>query len=479
LETNQNTPLDCTTASLYDLKNAYYNGRPISEVKLIATHYGAHNDEIHGGYLLKRTKQGKYLFPGIEEAAFGCLSTTHLRKKYYLGKQGFFKALQKGVLLLGVGGGPLDEHGDRNNRISCTELIVRRLDLRKEKDDRKLYGRLIEYVNFEDGNGDNAIQALNRIREAEKEAGKNEINALIANMEMAFNIKFEKLAQEEKIFDMIFDFYNKNQRLYKEESDTLLLLQIGALAQNLKKGFENAGSDYDEQQKIFDMAFQFYENEIGQAKLFIKAELAYIATAKHVIPLVTPNKEGSFVLLEMQSDVAVMNKVVHNKWRKRPDKNLGILFLHKSNGQFVLMPNSQYFYTVDMAEIVKILRQMVARKFGLPAPIPMQELTSFGVHDLVPEIHFDESTGVISNGSKVDPDVDGLIGSILSVEEIIEAIQIALDTDYFPKDFADGCASGKCATRKCPLYHFGLARCIAVREMNPAFKALKSVLVSN
>lgn len=417
----KNAPLICTEASITDLKEAFYNGRPIASIKYRATHYGPHNDELFGGYLLEKTIEGRHLFPGIELSAFGPVSATELREKKFWGKEGFFRALQCGILLIGIGGGPLDEHRDRGMHISCTALIVRLLDLMKEKRNCKIYGNLIQYVNFEDGNGDNALQCLNRLR-----TGK--------------------------------------ERLGKEEAEILLKLQIGGLAQNLKKGFEAVNGNDEAQKRIFSIAYYFYNHEVEQAKLFVEAEEAYDDTQKQLHDIIVARNLNPLILLEMKSDRIAMNKVVHYKWRdnNRP-KKLGVLFLSKTNGQFTLIPSEQHISAEEMREVVKILRQMIAWKKRLER-ISFKELGADQTIDSIPEIHFDESRGIISNGSKVDPFVPGLIGNFLSVEDVIEAVKIGLNPNYFQPKFSKGCQSGTCVKGACWMYNYGLQRCHNVRD---------------
>jgi hypothetical protein len=117
-----------------------------------------------------------------------------------------------------------------------------------------------------------------------------------------------------------------------------------------------------------------------------------------------------------------------------------------------------------MREIAKILWQAV---LGVRSqkPLCFSELEKNQFNDSVPEIYFDENTGIISNGSKVDPDVPGLIGKELTINDVIKAVRVGLDTEYFPTRFATNCNLGKCAGAECPMYNFGLNRCHEVRRV--------------
>jgi hypothetical protein len=415
--TKMQTAINCRTATPEQLKEAFYNGTPISGITTVATHFSPHNDELCGKFFLMKTPHGKRRFPGIENAIFGPISITMLRNKNRLGEEGFFRALQSGILLIGIGGGPLDEHSDRRTGISCAERIAQLIDLMSEKDDRKIYGSLLQYVNFEDNNGDNLIQCLQRARG------------------------------------------DQAPRLERQEVNALRMLQTGGLAQNLKKGFEVAGEDVEIMKRVCLMADIFYETEIEQAKLFLAAEKAYDKN-EHLVDLRIPSNKNKFVLLELKSDNILMNKVVHSKWRDNREKKLGVLFLHKSNGQFVLMPNEQHITVNQMKEIVKVLRQKTMQK----GYIGFGELCANGSIDSVPSIHFDEARGIIANGSKTDPEVPGLIGKVLSVEDVIEAVQIGLDTEFFAPEFAKGCRIGKCAGSRCWMFKYGQKRCFQIRD---------------
>jgi hypothetical protein len=423
--------ISCGDASIEDLKAIFYRDCPLYEMQTviagihtIATHYEPHNDEIASSYLLQKTPQGEFLFPGIKNASVGPISATKLREHGFYGEEGFFKALQKGILLIGIGHGPLDEHGDLDKKISCTQLIVELLDLYANKEDRVIYGNLIKYINFEDRNGDDTVSFLNKTRDS-----------------------------------------SGGQRLTKEEAEGLIYLKSGNLAQNLKKGFEVAIGNDVLQTEIFKMAYMFYDNEIQQAKIFQKASKEYAESVKAKVDLKIPGAKGDFVLLHMKSDNILMGKVVRSKWREGGSKTLGVLFIEKSNGQFALLPNRVHITATNMREVVKVLRQTIAlNREEAAESIDFCDLGKNQVIESVPEIHFDENTGIISNGSKTDPDVPGLLGKSISPQEVIRAIRIGLDTEYFPSDFAKNCIKGICAKSRCPIYQFSQNRCHEIRK---------------
>jgi hypothetical protein len=407
--------IDCKTASLSQLKKAFYMHQPISGIEQRVSHYGPHNDELLPMFLISETPEGKRLFPGIEESGIGHITPTKLRKHNLLGEDGFFKAMTMGYLLFGVGGGPFDEHSDRENRESCVNLVVKHLDLFRSPYNRKVYGSLVMYVNFEDQNGDNIIQILNKV--------------------------------------------NPDHRLIPAETDVLRLLTTGEAAQNLKKGFESVATS-EEYSNVAMGAFQFFRNQVNQAKLFVDGEKDFEKAEKKFVDLTIDGKK--MILLEICSDHPIIHKIAHQRWPSTKKEGLAVLFIHRSNGQFALMPNRS-IGTDKMVEVVKIIRQKInfSKNF---APIKFKDLGAEEIIDAVPEIHFAKATGIISNGSKVDSDVPGLIGKKLSVEDIIDAIIIGLEEKVFPKKFSNGCLKGECVKGACPFYNFSLFRCHNIRS---------------
>ncbi len=417
----EQTFINCKTASISELKRAFFNHQPIAGIEQRASHYGPHNDELCAMFIIAETPEGRHLFPGIEDSSIGYLTPTMLRMGDYEGIHGFFKAMKLGILLFGVGGGCFDEHGDRDNDQSCVNLVKNHIDLFRSPYNRKVYGGLIRYANYEDNNGDNIIQALNR--------------------------------------------ENPEYKLTSNEIEVVTILQTGMFAQNLKKGFESANTDFEYQQVILG-AFQFYRNETHQAKLFIDGERAYGDLSKEQIPFCLDGEEMQ--LLVIKSDHPVMNKVVHSRWRSNRKEKLGVLFIHKSNGQFVIIPNRS-IAKEKMVEVVKILRQKVVLNDSdnLP-PIAFRDLDDREILNDVPEIHFSQLTGTISNGSKVDADVPGLINNALNIQDVIDAIIIGLENQCFPKKFIENCKKGICAKGVCPFYNFGLERCHNIRNQKIA-----------
>ena len=391
----------------------FNNRQPITgvEFKGILTHPSCHLDEFGAIFILQNTIEGQKLFPGIEKVGIGFQTETYLRNNGFIGFKGFIKALEMGYLIIGMGGGPFDEHSNRSEKISCLELIKRHIDLFASKESRSIYGQLINFINHEDNNGDNLIENLNRVN---------------------------------------------SRKLEKVESDMLLKINLGMLAQNIKKGWEAAETPTDQNQ-LCSMVMCFFKNETEQRKFFLKAVTEYKEAAEKQICVLPDNH----AMVIVKSDNPLMVRAVRQQTMLPGGKKLGVTFVHKSNGQFVIYPSNGF--TDKMIEVVKILRQKIAF-YRNGKGIGFDKLGQTGTLWEIPELYIDENMKIIMNGSKTDPDVPGLIGQDLSVDDIIEAVILGLDESRFDKKLADKCKSNVCSKNidpdiTCKLFCYNLARC--------------------
>jgi hypothetical protein len=406
--------IDCARASLGGLQDAFKNKYPITGIKMILTHPSPHLDEVAAIYMLQHTIEGNEKFPGVENVGVSFVSGTHLRENNFLGFKGFLKALQAGYLLIGLGDGPFDEHGNRDKKVSCLELIKRHLDLFKKQENRSIYGPLIHFVNHEDNNGDNIMRTLNKV--------------------------------------------NPETRLSKEAAEVCNTLNLGQIAQNLKKGFETAQT-LEEQQQIFCMGMQFIKNEISQRKMFIVASNHHHQSIQLEFEL----GEKNFGLV-IKNDNPLAAKVAFQKSKQIGEKTIGILIVEKTNGQFCIIPQDNF--RESMREIIKILRQKVffSKK---QKSLSFDDLESMGWIWSVPELYIDENMFIIMNGSKTDPDVPGLIGKHLTINDVVGAIKIVIDKQFDGRH-AEKCKIGSCVKvtdkKHCSLFCYNLNHCIEVRD---------------
>lgn len=427
--------------TIEELKDAFYNKKPI-KIKSFGSHFCTHIEEIGCVSVIQNTEEGAKLFPGSKEATLGFVSAYELRKCGWYGEEGFFKALQNECLLIGVGGGMFDEHKDRERYRSCFKMVIDHLDLYKTKNAREIYGAIEQYITYEDNSGDNLLQNSNRIR-AKYQLSKPELEIVK---------KYEITPDDSEIL--------RNRRLSSEESTMLKILSLGSIAKHIKNGFELAGEDLEECGQVLQDGLRFFKIAIEQARKFVSGKEKYVQLKKHILPIYENVKP--VMMVHIKSDCREMTAVVRSQWTEKMPEKLGVLFLEKSNGQFLLRPGTDVL-PHQMREVRKILTQMVAwNKYQMI--IPFRDLGADEVLDAVPELHFAPATGTISNGAIVDPKVPGLLGKFLSVEEVIDAIMIGLNTKIFPNEFQKGCKSGICQKKACWFYNFGLKRCHEIRN---------------
>ena len=122
-------------------------------VQKIATHVNPHIDEICGIWLLR--KFGNEHFPGIKEAVvefFGNGNTTLQMTAE--------ECLEKGIILVGIGGGMFDEHPtittERKNGKCATTLIAEYLSV----DDNPALEQILKFVCQNDLKGSGSISEI-------------------------------------------------------------------------------------------------------------------------------------------------------------------------------------------------------------------------------------------------------------------------------------------------------------------------------
>lgn len=390
--------------------------QPIEGITHVVTHPSCHLDEFGALYLLQSTVEGQMLFPGIQDADLGFVTETYLREKGYMGFNGFIKALENGYLIIGLGGGPFDEHSDRNKKVSCLELVKRYLDLFKKSENRDLYGSLVQFINYEDNNGDNLIQNMNKT-----------MNGTL---------------------------------LTKDTVDALRSLNVGMIAQHIKKAWEVIETT-EEMTGLANFVFKFFDTEIRQRAQFLSARREFQNMEKIIERI-----GAGHCLVVTESNNKQILKVARAQTEYPGGLKLGVALNVNSQGQFCIIPSNGF--KDKMFEVVKILRQKVAfARSDSGKGLPFDELGRAGSIWRVPEIYIDENTGIIMNGSKTDPDVPGLIGKEICLDDLIDAVLIVCNK-WFDFKNSDQCSNGSCPkvakNENCSLFCFNLIHCQTVRE---------------
>jgi hypothetical protein len=231
------------------------------------------------------------------------------------------------------------------------------------------------------------------------------------------------------------------------------------LAQNIKKGWEIAET-LEQQNQLYEMVMRFFKHETDQRKLFLRASQEYKESSeKQIIDL-----PDGFAAVVIKSNNPLMVRAVRQQSMLPGGKKLGITVVYKSNGQFVIYPGNDF--SNKMIEVAKILRQKISLKRNQKG-LPFETLEHFGTIREVPELYIDENMKIIMNGSKTDPDVPGLLGTHLSLDDLIISLITGVDESIFDKKFAHNCKKDVCVKKidsenRCSLFCFGLDRCVNV-----------------
>lgn len=434
------TSINCKTATDEQLQEAWNFRIPITGIEVIGFRHSPSMDAHVAFYLLQNTVEGRKLFPNIENAFPAVISETKLRNADYLHFKGFLKALKQGYLLIGLGKGPLDEHGDRKNKLSCTELVKRHLDLYADKRNRELFGPLVQFINIEDNNGDNIKKNLLRVKRDSLEAK---------------NVSFSE----------------SDISISKEESDVLVALQTGMMASTLKKGYQTVKPD-DQQSflNVFNTGQNFIAMHVEQRELFLQACSEYDQQKDRIQANAISLPGDNFpVLLITTSDNSTAANAIKSKNPESANRTLGILLLIKKTPtlnrgrQFVIMPQPEF--EKFMPDVLRILQQKVSFKRSGKG-LRFETIGQFGVHSEVPELYFDENMHFIANGTTADPDAPGLIDKELTIKEVTDAIQTVVKKQFDTRN-AKHCEAGTCVKvangTSCPLFSFCLSHCKAVQ----------------
>ena len=398
-------PIVCTEATIEELKYAIANRMPIAGITRVVTHHGAHLDEIFTMYIMMRTPEGEKCFPGVNDVTF----MTQEELYPFLGEDGFYLALSNGYFLFGTGQGPFDEHADRVKRISASQMMADYVGLKSTKLGARIYSTFLNYVNYEDRNGDK----------------------LLDNCEPKY----------------------------------ATIIRPALIAGNIKKGWRLVDAHKKKPSNLIAEVLGFIENEIGAQQLFAEAIEEYKGIQKKTIPLYFLPDHGTRkpVLLIIESDNDTMVSAAKHVFSTDQTMKMEVLLKINSKGQFYISPMNG----TKLTEVIKGLRVLLARKRKSKVP-RWPELDADGSLEGIEEIFYHKDADTILNGSLTQYDVPGLIGDELTKEEVIKCIVDGLDMGYFASEHRKTCVQGICAAKdsrvRCAMHPIGYQRCHNVRK---------------
>ena len=408
-----NKVLDCTKATIEEIKLWIKNRWPVSGITTLATHRKPHFEEALGFYGLRNTKFGERMFPGIKNATIAFYTNLEMQAYELSGEQGFYEAISRGCLITGMAGGYFDEHRLRSDsHPSSAQMILDYLGITKDPEYKKVFSRLLLYVNYEDRNGD----TLEMFNEPEYET----------NLKVA--------------------------------AQALLPASI------LKSAWATTDEDdTDRQSSVMKTVFELIDFEVRkQEQFFIHAKKSYLEAHKEVIPTGLSRSKGKEpVILIIHSDNPNAAGYARLSYRGSDSQKLAVVVSINSKKQICIQPHVDY--RSEMNEAIKMLRTAVldAKKIRIP---DWNELDADGSIEGAKELHYHKDAGNVYNGTLRETDIPGIFGTLLTKEDIVWAIKTALNVTTFKREFASMCRAGNCSKARCRWYAMGLDRCKKVRN---------------
>ncbi len=409
-------PIDCTKATVAELRKAIKTRQPISGVTMLITHQKCHADEMLGMDILRRGP-GEKFFPGIADASIAFQTEIELIGLGANGKDGWYEGLRNGALIIGTGKGFFDEHMVREKDPSCAHIVADYVGIFHDPTLRKVYGPLLSYIDFEDRNGDRVDAILKLLPQTE--------------WRHAYAIKSSMLAS------IIKDAWKVIET--QEEMSSLFAVVSHCFSYQIK----------------------------SQKKFHVEGRESYEKADKKIIPLTfLPKGERGKekVLLVIKTDSYESGAFAQHSFRGKEKEELAVLLTINSKGQFYMKSMNK----LSLVEVLKVLRNTIIRKRNARVDWSMMDKEASIAE--VPEIYFHKDSGDLMNGSKTQPDVPGLLTMKdgLTEAELIEAVKIGLNPTRFEIVHEKDCKNGVCPAQngkyKCPLKSAGLKRCHDVRK---------------
>ncbi len=405
--------LNVQKASIEEVVDAFKTRRTMKGIAALATHPRPHADELASIAVLR--KYGSKIFPDVAKADLNITTAKWLDSEFGGNEDGlqWARALQKGLLLIGTGNGPFDEHG-MESIPSSLYLVAEFLGV----DQRPELTDLLTYINYEDSHGEPSNTILN------KDSQTPELNHTVKQFNLASMVK-------------------KVWRTCKQDE-----VEIGY--------------------KYFVWLLERVIDDLTEAQRAYEEILPHVTYVP--IPSIVSRKRGigTLAVLESNSAHALMAIL-----EKNDQPNLVAILQIEESGQFQIHTVGT---RVNLREVVKVIRTEIVffknKNLEKDQQIWLDWRTCSNQGTLLeaPEINFYQASRVqrIFNGGLTQPDTDPILGVYFEKEDLVAMILLGLDEDRFATEHRASCEAGECVAvsekQYCPLYHMGLSRCRTVRR---------------
>ncbi len=398
-----------------NVAKAFSSGTPIEGISQILVHYKPHADELAAIAVLRL--YGETRFPGIKKASIMLATQARIREDFGDGDTVWVEMVRQGILPVGTGGGPLDDHdtGGRKDA-SALDRVVKFLEI----DNLPEIQHLLTYINYEDSNGERGNLVF------KQGEGTPELHQAFKQFMFATIIKRTwRVCEEDESADFARLFVRQFEIQLEDE-------------RNLRQAIPEVLGGVE------------YRN------------LPHMTTKKSEIPVLaiirSDNNYAKDVLLQ------------HNG---RP--NLVAILQIRSSGNFQLYSVGRRSRFDDVARMIRgeiILHKNKTRNRYTALKNDWKTAATDGATEEVPEIFYfrAENSNMIFNGSLTQEDTPPTIGHFFSEAKLLWLVSVGLRDKMFENGREKICRSGSCTARNnpCQLYNFGLPRCRSIRYLEHA-----------
>ena len=204
-------------------------------------------------------------------------------------------------------------------------------------------------------------------------------------------------------------------------------------------------------QNVFDNLDVIYEVE---EKAFEAAEKALYSEVSDIVQM--PGKNYNLVVYRSDGELALGHLF------RREEFNAGVVLNIKGNGSLKIYSRREF--DIDLRDVLRLLRIYEQKtRFGRLVVWDWKKLEQPGALPEVSMWCYDHQKHVIFGGLM---GVFGTVTTCLTVEDVMSAIMMGLDLEFFPEDVRETCRQGICVstpTKSCSVYSHGLRQCRRVR----------------
>jgi|GEM_PF-1987659 len=340
-----------------------------------------------------------------------------------------------GKLVLGIDGGPFDEHAVNGNGSKkgdcCTTLVAKAL---KVENDPKLI-KIIKYIYNVDTNADGPYGLANTIKKLHYAHPNNpDFVVTLAKQGLSAKlIEFEPNAN--------FTIGHLKQLMWHEDKEKNV------------PDYKLRGNEWSDicDQAWFDAQLAFQTT--------VMTEYQKVAKVEKINGI--QDECNELTLVSMKTENNQMNQFARTSRGGKAD----IIIQQNNAGNVQIFTSKSSWPQIRLADVLRMLNyveQELAKKILVT---DWQELAAEGFINNEGRWYFFKNGNCIFNGSKTNPDVPP---TRIPFNLIIEIIKIALDPNCFEPSFANNCKTGKClstAANPCPFYAYGFDRCRDIRRV--------------